>query len=305
MPAAELEITPALASRLLADQQPDLVGLRLTELSRGWDNTMFRLGDTFAVRLPHRALAEQLLLAEQRWLPDIGQGLPLPVPIPVRIGTPTEYYPWHWSVLPWFDGLALGTDPDLDYPSAAEDLGRFLAALHQQAPATAPINDGRGCPLSDRDDITVERIEGLRGEGSPFSADDCDQLRQRWSGYLALPDWDGPPMWLHGDLHAMNVLQYNRRISAVIDFGDITSGDPATDLAIGYSLFTSEDAGERSSGNTLDQFRAAANSEVRPIDDATWQRAEGWAMSVGLAVIHSSADSPAMFSVGQQMLNLR
>lgn len=295
MPEAELQLTPELATRLLADQHPDLAGLPLSALSRGWDNTMFRVGGELTIRLPHRALAEELLVAEQRWLPELGPKLPLPIPVPVRIGVPTEYYPWHWSVLRWFDGLPVGTEPNLDGGQAASDLGRFLAALHHPAPPDAPTNDGRGCPLSARNEITLQRIDALDTNDSPFDQADRNQLRRRWADYLTVAEWQGPAMWLHGDLHAMNVLHHERRINAVIDFGDITDGDPATDLAIGFAIF---DRNER------ERFRAAADTAIRPIDDAMWARAEAWAMSVGLAIINSSSDSPAMFRLGRRMLNL-
>jgi aminoglycoside phosphotransferase (APT) family kinase protein len=39
--------------------------------------------------------------------------------------------------------------------------------------------------------------------------------------------YEGPPLWLHGDLHPANLLVSRGRITGVIDFGDITSGDPA------------------------------------------------------------------------------
>lgn len=39
-------------------------------------------------------------------------------------------------------------------------------------------------------------------------------------------------VWIHGDLHPANILVNEGTISGVIDFGDITSGDRATDLAV-------------------------------------------------------------------------
>jgi aminoglycoside phosphotransferase (APT) family kinase protein len=43
-------------------------------------------------------------------------------------------------------------------------------------------------------------------------------------------------MWLHGDLHPANTLVADGILSAVIDFGDLCSGDPATDLAAAWML---------------------------------------------------------------------
>ena len=43
--------------------------------------------------------------------------------------------------------------------------------------------------------------------------------------------WQGPPVWLHGDLHPANVVVSDGTLSGVIDFGELCAGDPATDLA--------------------------------------------------------------------------
>jgi aminoglycoside phosphotransferase (APT) family kinase protein len=90
MPAAELEITADLVSRLLAAQHPDLAGLTVEPLANGWDNTLFLLGEELVARLPRRTLGASILLNEQRWLPSLAPRLPLPVPVPVRTGGPGE-----------------------------------------------------------------------------------------------------------------------------------------------------------------------------------------------------------------------
>lgn len=285
-PAAEVDIDEALVRRLLTDQHPDLAALAIRELSHGWDNVMFRLGDQLTVRVPRRELAAALVEHEQRWLPDLAADLPLPIPAPVRAGRPTDYYPWSWSVLPWFDGRPAGATAPDDPEQAATDLGRFLAALHRPAPADAPENPFRGSPLADRNDAVLGRIASLA------TTIDVDDVTGRWRSAVEQPPWLGPPMWLHGDLHPLNVLVAGGRIGAVIDFGDITAGDPATDLAVAFSLFDPE---------VRPVLRAAADSPVRPIDDAMWARAEGWCLAVGLAILANSADDPVMHRLGRRM----
>lgn len=287
MPSAEVTVDVELVQRLLADQHPDLADLEPTELANGWDNVMFRLGPALTVRLPRRQLAADLVLNEQRWLPSLAGRLSLPVPEPVRTGRPTSYYPWHWSVLRWLPGRPADGREPLDQPTAAVDLGRFLAELHHPAPIDAPVNRFRGGPLADRDAGMRDRMATLG------PAIDAAAVTACWNECVALPRWDGPPMWLHGDLHPLNLLMADGRISAVIDFGDITSGDPATDLAIGFSLIDAEHR---------DAFRRAAESSHRSLDAATWGRARGWCLSVGVAIAANSADNPTMARIGHDMI---
>jgi aminoglycoside phosphotransferase (APT) family kinase protein len=126
MPAAELEITADLVSRLLAAQHPDLAGLTVEPLANGWDNTLFLLGEELVARLPRRTLGASILLNEQRWLPSLAPRLPLPVPVPVRTGGPGEGYPWPWSVVALLPGTPASDGPPLDPRRAAADLGGFF-----------------------------------------------------------------------------------------------------------------------------------------------------------------------------------
>ncbi|MGY5012519.1 phosphotransferase [Streptomyces sp. 900105755] len=282
MPAAEVPVSVDLVRRLLDEQHPDLAHLPIGVLANGWDNLVCRLGQEFLVRLPRRALAAELVAHEQRWLPELAGRLPLPVPAPVRVGQPTAEYPWAWSVVSFLPGLiAARSEPD-DPWSAATTLGGFLDALHVPAPSQAPVNSFRGIPLAGR-------AEGvLTGLAHVDQADRATAL-QIWETAAAAPAWDGPPVWLHGDLHPANILVDRGRISAVIDFGDITSGDPAADLSMAWMLFTPEQ-------------RAALRQAYGRADDATWERARGWALALSLVFLSHSADNPLMRGIGERAL---
>jgi len=106
MPAAEVHVSLDLVRRLLAAQQPDLAHLPLEVMANGWDNLICRLGRELAVRLPRRAMAAELIVHEQRWLPVLAPRLPLPIPVPVRVGRAAPGYPWPWSVVPFLPGQA-------------------------------------------------------------------------------------------------------------------------------------------------------------------------------------------------------
>ncbi len=289
IPEAEVDVDAGLAARLLADQHADLAGLPITQVANGWDNVIFRLGDDLALRIPRRELAAQLVVSEQEWLPKLASTLPLRIPAPVRNGRPTGYYPWHWSVVPWVPGEAVGTRPFSSPASAAKSLGEFLRALHQPTDGAAPENPWRGEPLAKRDKRTRENIAAVASE-LPASV---ERMAGIWNDAIAAPAWSGPPILLHGDLHPLNMIATNGELSAVIDFGDITDGDPATDLMVGFYLFDLADHGI---------FKAAAESAIRPIDDAMWLRAKGWALSHMTLVLAHSADSPELLAVARKGL---
>ncbi|HYF64005.1 MAG TPA: phosphotransferase, partial [Herpetosiphonaceae bacterium] len=103
-PAADIAIDRELAAALVAGQYPDLADLPLSPGDEGWDNVLFRLGDSLAVRLPRRELGAELIVREQAWLPRLAERLSLPIPAPVRVGAPAGAYPWRWSIVPWLAG---------------------------------------------------------------------------------------------------------------------------------------------------------------------------------------------------------
>jgi aminoglycoside phosphotransferase (APT) family kinase protein len=284
MPAAEVDVNEELVRGLLADQHPDLAGRPLTVMANGWDNVMYRLGGDLVVRLPRRELAADLVVHEQRWLPELAARLPLPIPAPVRIGQPSPVrgYPWSWSVIPYLPGDVAARTEFADPHQAASALGGFLRKLHRPAPADAPANPFRGIPLAARKDSFATVVQELGDRVDRVTAESL------WTTALAAPAWDGPPLWLHGDLHAANILVHDGMVSGVIDFGDITAGDPATDLSIAWSVLPA---------TTRESFWAAYGPQA---DAATRSRAKGWALAFALIYLAHSADNPMMEELGHR-----
>jgi aminoglycoside phosphotransferase (APT) family kinase protein len=282
-PAAEVAVDAGLVRRLLADQHPDLADGPLRELAAGWDNFLFRLGDDLVVRLPRRAMSAPLVAHEHRWLPGLAPGLPLAVPAPVRLGRPALGYPWSWTVCPWLPGTPATEVEPADWTAAAVAIGRFLATMHRPSPPDAPRNPSRGGPLADRAPAFHERVERMAAHL------DGPAARALWAEALAAPGWAGPPVWLHGDLHPANLLVADGRLAAVLDFGDITGGDPAYDLAVAWLWLPAA---------VRPAFRAVAG--VGADDDTTWLRARGWALALGVTLIAEAADTPTMAAVGRR-----
>ena len=94
---------------------------------------------------------------------------------------------------------------------------------------------------------------------------DTDVATAAWDEALAAPDWSGPPVWIHGDLLPGNLLLEGGRLTGVIDWGLVGVGDPACDMTIAWSLLPAE-------------ARKVFRTEL-DVDDATWARGRGWALS--------------------------
>lgn len=287
MPASELDVTPALARALLAEQHPDLLpGRAITVFANGWDNAMLRLGDDLLLRLPRRRLAARLVEHEQSWLPLLAERLPAPVPVATRTGRPSADYPWSWSVLPWLPGDPLAGAAEQEHSAVvAAELGRFLAALHTPAPDEVWSSPYRGGPLSDRQADVVTRIRAHAGAAS-------EPLLARWSELIALPDPPDPRLWVHGDAHPLNALVEDGHLAAVIDWGDLCAGDPAGDLICAWLAFAPDAAGA---------MRAAYDDAVtHSLDlDQLWLRAEAWAIHITMMILANSEDHPDLDAVGR------
>lgn len=225
-PPAEVHIDAELVAALLEQQLPHLRSGELTFVDEGWDNVTYRTGSDYAVRIPRRKVAVDLILNEQKWLPIIAPWLPIAVPRPVGIGVPSDLFPWSWSVVEWIPGATADI-----CPLGAEQaplLARILLSLHRPAPPDAPLNPLRGVPLQERQEVVEERLQRL----------DLRELARPWREAI-----EAPParenVWLHGDLHARNVLVQDGALAGIIDWGDVTAGDVATDLACAWMLFDS------------------------------------------------------------------
>jgi aminoglycoside phosphotransferase (APT) family kinase protein len=259
MHADEIETDVALVRRLLAGQFPQWADLPIHQVaSYGTDHDIYRIGDHLAARLPRIGWATRQAAKEAQWLPKLAPYLPLALPVQLAMGHPAEDYPFAWSVYEWLPGEnANGTLDDLD--QAAVDLAAFVTALRRVDPTGAPRSPrGRGGPLAEGDEQVRQSIAQL---GDRI---DSEATLRSWEESLHAPAWDGPEVWLHGDLLPGNLLVVDGRLSAVIDFGTLNVGDPAGDLLPAWNVFT---------GDSRTRFRAEL-----AVDDASWLRGRGWAL---------------------------
>ncbi len=270
MHADEVDIGVETVRRLLRAQFPAWADLKIERVpSVGTDNAIFRLGDDMAVRMPRIHWAATDGDREHTWLQKVASQLPVAVPVPLALGMPGEGYPWRWSVVTWLPGDDAYGSPPADLNQLALDLARFVTALHGvdvggRLRADAPVAS-RGTPLAKRDAAVSAALEQL------MDVLDTEPVAQAWEAARAAPRWDGPPIWIHGDLQPTNLLIEDGRLTGVIDWGGLGVGDPAADLIPAWSIF---------SGPSRAAFRTAM-----AVDDATWTRGRGWALSVGVIAL--------------------
>lgn len=266
----QLDIDEQLVRQLLRDQFPQWSGLPLAAVpTAGTENAIYRLGDQMAVRLPYRPGKKEQIDKLDLWLPKLAPRLPLAIPTPVARGEPTKAYPAAWSVVRWLEGEEATLERLDDPVEAARTLAEFVRSLMALdttgGPAAGRHNFSRGVPLAARDEITRKCIRELEG------LIDTEVVTRAWEHDLAAPVWSGPPTWLHGDLSADNLLSKDGRLSAVLDWGGLGVGDPATELQPAWNLFR---------GESRDAYRDAVG-----LDDATWARGRGVSLSVAIVAL--------------------
>ena len=260
----EVAIDAQLVRRLLVTQFPHLCDLPVEVVqSTGTVNAIYRLGDDLCARLPRIQRWAGDLERELHWLPKLAPHLTLAVPEPVAKGEPGCGYPFPWAIYRWLEGETFANARVVDERRAAADLAQFVAELRRIDPAGAP-RTGRA-PLRQLNSVTRSAIDALHG------VVDTAAVAAAWERCLQAPEWDGSPVWRHGDLLTPNLLVDGGRLNAVIDFGGVGIGDPAADVIAAWSVFGA--IGRAS-------FRSALD-----VDDGTWARARGFALHQALLIM--------------------
>ncbi|WP_066302525.1 aminoglycoside phosphotransferase family protein [Arthrobacter luteolus] len=282
---AQLAVDADLVHALLESQHPQLAHHPLKEVGGGWVNYVFRLGPHLVVRLPRRGSVAGLMAKEQRWLPELTASLGTGTSVPLFAGAPEESYPYPWSISEWFDGLDVSLQPRDRNVALAGPLGEFLNTFHRAAPRDYPPNPMVGGLLASRSQAVQDR---LRSGMVPHAA----RIAEIWEQAAALPPWNGEPQWLHGDLHPANLIAKDGTLQAVIDFGDLTAGDPATDLAAAWLVFDA--TGRRRLHKSLGvQYDG---------DPSVWLRARGWAVYMASNLLAGAERHPGLYLVGSETL---
>jgi aminoglycoside phosphotransferase (APT) family kinase protein len=223
------------AIALVAATWPDL-GVDAVHVGSGWDVDVWRFGET-AVRFPRRSLGVQAVENELLALPLVADRVDgiARVPRPTRVADPVLDFPARFWAHDWLRGTQLlrGSLDDDALARLARPLGSFLRALH--ATPLAPL---RAAGLRDdwRGDVARVAWRGLDWLGK-VSLDGALADGARGLLDAPMPPTDLPLTLIHGDFHAGNLLVDDHgALSGVLDWGDCGAGDPAFDLAVGFSI---------------------------------------------------------------------
>ena len=234
--------------------------------------------------MPRIDWATKSIKKEYEWVPQIENLLSTPISAPVFKGSASSEYPYEWLVTKWNDGANPNFEISNEHNQLAKDLALFLNDFHGIVLENGP-ESRRGVPLIYLNDRTRDCIYQLEGEI------DVNSTTTLWDELCNIDYWDRDPVWVHGDFLPGNILVKEGRLSSVIDFSDVGVGDPACDLVIAWSLFNHES-------------RLIFKCNLEGIDENTWQRGRGWALSIAAIMLpYYKNTNPVLAKLARRILS--
>jgi aminoglycoside phosphotransferase (APT) family kinase protein len=272
--AAEAEVVPELARRLIESQFPALAPARAEPFGVGWDNTAWLVNGSAVFRFPRRQMAVPLLVNECRVLPLIADRVELPVPRPAWIGRATDEYRWPFAGYPMLPGRTADR-ANLDdgaRAAAAGPLARFLRSLHALEVDAGPDTIDRLNLATRGPRIRTKLAElmqlGLIADAAPFEHVIAEAVPAAGTRRL-----------VHGDLYSRHLLvDEGGRVTGVIDWGDVHTGHPAIDLSLAHAFLPR---------SAHDEFRRVYG----PIDEGSWRLARFKALLTAVMIVAYGHDT--------------
>ena len=266
-----------------------------TARAEGWDNAVWPVGTLggrqLVLRVARRESTRALLGREVTVLRRLrGLGTQLPLRVPVILATQDDAV-----LVPWIDGITAAEADPLTRAETARDLARMLAALHSGPAPEVGRNPVRGVPLAERSDAFETDLSR-----ADLGEDVAARARARWEEGLAAAPWEGRELLLHGDPHPGNVVVPESGTpgpASLIDWGDTTRGDPASDLGA-LLLHAPTD-------QVLADYRRAASwigSDQEEVWQALTARAWAWGTRLALALVTAYPPGHELGATGHRLL---
>ena len=279
-----IEITPELVRELVDSQFSQWQTLPILPVAQsGHDNRTFHLGETMTVRLPSSEQYVAQVEKEAKWLPFLASKLALPIATPLTVGVPSQAYPFPWSVNAFIEGETLTHENVTDMPTFATDLANFLQQLQNIKTTDAPVAGAHNFYRGASPKVYDEEVKAALKEQAEYLP--IEKIEHIWEQALAT-EWEGAPVWIHGDVAPGNLLVKNGVLCGVIDFGIMGVGDPACDYAMAWTFFN----------------KKSRQNFLAGLDCGTINRARSWAL--WKALITLNATNPAVAENAKYTLNV-
>jgi aminoglycoside phosphotransferase (APT) family kinase protein len=229
-------------ARILIDQCcPDLYRTPHEFLGSGWDFEVWRCGD-LAFRFPRRPIAIDIGQKEEILLPKLAQIINITIPMPRFSGKSHPLFLFPYWVYNYISGYTANTFSLTSqcYEEIAIQIGIFLRELHG-------ISFNNAMAIGLELDIQRGDLHHNRKRAKESAAIIKENVNKEWNRVLdSFLDKSPPPSThincvVHGDFHSDHlILNEQRRLSAVIDWGGACISDPALDLSIVYTFLPIE-----------------------------------------------------------------
>jgi aminoglycoside 2''-phosphotransferase len=206
-------------------------------IGEGWTAVAYRVNDDLVFKFPKRHEEWKELDREIAFLAYARPRLPLPVVEHLHQVRESEGAPFGYAVYRYLAGS--GVEAKELSPSArtalAHTLAEFLRALHDMIPgplaAILPREDPYKVAMQYVDDAKARIIAHLSDE-------ERRKLFEFFSGHVQDPQaLVGRARVVHADLSAVHVLHAGQRITGILDWGDVSLGDPDYDFSYLYQDF--------------------------------------------------------------------
>jgi aminoglycoside 2''-phosphotransferase len=223
-------------------ENPGLLIRTVRYLGEGWTSKAYLVNAELVFRFPKQREDWHELRREIAFFAFAAEQLPLSVPEYLRVIPESAAAAAGYAVYRYLRGEAL-TAVALDHNRrdvVADKLAEFLLTLHGLRPdlelsSLLPAEDARG--------LAQDYFVRAESEIAPkLERSDATALRKRFEEYLNEPQsFLFRPSVIHADLSGEHILVADGSVVGVIDFGDISWGDPDYDFAylfldFGYSF---------------------------------------------------------------------
>jgi aminoglycoside phosphotransferase (APT) family kinase protein len=290
---ADVVLTSDMAILLIEKQFSRLSPVRLTLFGEGWDNSAFLVNNKYVFRFPRRKIAAELLEQENNILPLIAGHLPAAIPVPIFTGKPSEDFPYPfsgYSIIPGITACRAGLTENQRI-KLAEPLALFLKSLHsipvERVGNAWPDKIGR-LNLNKRIPMLYDYLEkvSLKIE---INKKEIIKIAE------AIPEKmeEGKSALVHGDFYIRHILvDDNRNLAGIIDWGDLHIGNPAVDLSVIHTFFPPE-------------ARKIFLEVYGEIDDNTWLLSRFRGLYMALLLTHYGLEIGDEFLVKEGEISMK